>query len=106
MAMIAITLIPFGSNVFIVAILLSLWGLVATAAPVAWWTWVAKAMPDNAEAGGGLMVAVVQMSIALGSTVGGVLFDAEGYQSTFMASAIVLLMGAFLALKASRIQAQ
>lgn len=106
MAMIAIALIPLGSNVLIVAILLSLWGLVATAAPVAWWTWVAKAMPDNAEAGGGLMVAVVQMSIALGSTVGGLLFDADGYQSTFIASAIVLLIGAFLALKASRLQAQ
>ncbi|MFU2508259.1 MFS transporter [Pseudoalteromonas sp. ASV78] len=106
MAMIAIALIPLGSNVFIVAILLSLWGLFATAAPVAWWTWVAKAIPDNAEAGGGLMVAVVQMSIALGSTVGGLLFDADGYQSTFIASATVLLIGAFLALQASRLQAQ
>ena len=104
MAMIAIALIPLGSNVFIVAILLSLWGLFATA--VAWWTWVAKAIPDNAEAGGGLMVAVVQMSIALGSTVGGLLFDADGYQSTFIASATVLLIGAFLALQASRLQAQ
>lgn len=106
MAMIAIALIPLGSNVFIVAILLSLWGLVATAAPVAWWTWVAKAMPDNAETGGGLMVAVVQMSIALGSTVGGILFDADGYQSTFIASAATLLIGAFLSFKASRLQAQ
>lgn len=106
MAMIAIALIPLGSNVFIVAILLSLWGLFATAAPVAWWTWVAKSIPDNAEAGGGLMVAVVQMSIALGSTVGGLLFDADGYQSTFIASATVLLIGAFLALQASRLQAQ
>jgi predicted MFS family arabinose efflux permease len=106
MAMIAIALIPLGSNVFIVAILLSLWGLFATAAPVAWWTWVAKSIPDNAEAGGGLMVAVVQMSIALGSTVGGLLFDADGYQSTFIASATVLLIGAFLALQASRLQSQ
>ena len=46
------------------------------------------------EAGGGLMVAVIQLSIALGSTVGGMLFDSHGYQSTFVASAIVLLLGA------------
>jgi predicted MFS family arabinose efflux permease len=40
------------------------------------------------------MVAVIQLSIALGSTVGGMLFDSHGYQSTFVASAIVLLLGA------------
>lgn len=39
-------------------------------------------MPNNAEAGGGLMVAVIQLAIALGSTVGGLLFDSRGYQST------------------------
>lgn len=106
MAMIAVALIPLGSNVLIVAVLLALWGFVATAAPVAWWTWVAKAMPQNTEAGGGLMVAVVQLSIALGSTVGGILFDADGYQSTFIASAAVLIIGAFLAFQASRMQTQ
>ncbi len=43
------------------------------------------------------MVAVVQCSIALGSTVGGLLFDSRGYQSTFVASAVMLLMAALLA---------
>jgi predicted MFS family arabinose efflux permease len=38
-----------------------------------------------------LMVAVIQLSIALGSTLGGVLFDAKGYQTTFHA-AIALLV--------------
>lgn len=53
-------------------------------------------MPKNAEADGGLMVAVIQLAIALGSTLGGLLFDAGGYQSTFVASAAVLLLAAFL----------
>jgi predicted MFS family arabinose efflux permease len=106
MAVIAVALIPLGDNVLGVAILLGLWGLMATAAPVAWWTWVAQAMPHNAEAGGGLMVAVVQLSIALGSTVGGILFDVDGYQSTFIASAIVLLIGASLTFQASRMETQ
>jgi predicted MFS family arabinose efflux permease len=96
MAAIALILIPAGSYVVPVALLLAMWGLVATAAPVAWWTWLAEAMPDNAEAGGSLMVAVVQLSIALGSTIGGILFDADGYQSAFLASAAVLLISAFL----------
>lgn len=104
MAVIALTLIPMGTRVVPVAVLLGLWGLMATAAPVGWWSWVAQAMPDNAEAGGGLMVAVVQLCIALGSTVGGVLFDTSGYRSTFIASAAVLLVAAFLTLLTSRSQ--
>ena len=105
MAAISLTLIPFGASVGIVAVLLALWGLLATAAPVGWWSWIAQAMPTDAEAGGGLMVAVIQLSIALGSTVGGALFDSSGYQSTFVASAAVLLFGAFLTLRTSRSQA-
>jgi predicted MFS family arabinose efflux permease len=62
-------------------------------------------MPKNAEAGGGLMVAVIQLAIALGSTVGGVLFDHSGYQSTFAASAGVLVSAAVLTFLTSRSQA-
>lgn len=102
MAMIAVTLIAFGNWVAAVVALMGVWGLVATAAPVGWWTWVARTMPENTEAGGGLMVAVVQLAIGLGSTVGGLLFDMSGYQSTFAVSAVLLLMSAFLAFLASR----
>lgn len=102
LAVIALALIPLGGWVLPVTVLLGLWGLMATAAPVGWWTWIAKVMPNDAEAGGGLMVAVVQLAIAVGSTLGGVLFDANGYRSTFVASAVVLLFGAFLTYRASR----
>jgi predicted MFS family arabinose efflux permease len=102
MALIAAALIAVGSSSAVVFCLLGLWGLVATAAPVGWWTWVARTMPENAEGGGGLMVAVVQLAIGLGSTVGGLLFDMSGYQSTFIASAVLLLISAFLAFMASR----
>jgi predicted MFS family arabinose efflux permease len=53
-------------------------------------------LPEDAELGGGLMVAVVQLSIAMGSTLGGLLFDHGGYRSTFIASAAVLLLSAFI----------
>lgn len=102
MAGIALTLIPFGTSVLAVAVLLGLWGLVATAAPVGWWSWIAQVLPRNAEAGGGLMVAVIQLAIASGSTVGGLLFDSRGYQSTFVASAAVLVLAAFLTVLTSR----
>jgi predicted MFS family arabinose efflux permease len=96
MALIALALIPFGTSVVVVGALLGFWGLLATAAPVGWWSWIAQALPKNAEAGGGLMVAVIQLAIALGSTVGGLLFDSRGYQSTFVVSAAVLLLAAFV----------
>jgi predicted MFS family arabinose efflux permease len=102
MALIALTLTVFGTSLSAVVALLGVWGLVATAAPVGWWTWVARTMPENSEAGGGLMVAVVQLAIGLGSTVGGLLFDMRGYQSTFMVSAGLLLISAILAFLASR----
>ena len=96
MAAIALALTLFGSHVAAVGVLLSVWGLVATAAPVGWWSWLAKTLPRDAEAGGGLMVAVIQLAIALGSTIGGLLFDTSGYHSAFFASAIVLVVAAFL----------
>ena len=102
MAALAATLVPFGALLAPVFVLLGLWGLLSTSAPVGWWSWVAKAMPDDAEAGGGLMVAVIQLSIALGSTLGGLLFDAAGYQGAFLTSAGVLLVGALLAVLAGR----
>lgn len=97
MAAIALGLIAFGHSAFVVVPLLALWGLTGTAAPVGWWAWVAKTFPHDAEAGGGLLVAVVQMAIALGSTVGGVLFDHSGYASTFAASAALLGVAALMA---------
>jgi predicted MFS family arabinose efflux permease len=105
MAVIALTLIPSGARIMGVATLLGLWGLMATAAPVGWWNWIAQSMPHDAEAGGGLMVAVVQLAIALGSTMGGLLFDTSGYRSTFVASAAMLLVAAVMTFLTSRSQA-
>jgi predicted MFS family arabinose efflux permease len=106
MAVLSLALIFLGTHIGAVAVLLGLWGFLATAAPVGWWSWIARAAPGNVEAGGGLMVAVIQLSIALGSTAGGVLFDTSGYQSTFAASAAVLLIGGWLAFMTKRAQAR
>jgi predicted MFS family arabinose efflux permease len=102
MAIIAGALIAFGSNVAVTATLLTIWGLFATAAPVGWWTWLARSLPQDAEAGGGLMVAVIQLAITLGATVGGLLYDMGGYQSAFGAGAVLLLFCALLAILTSR----
>ncbi|WP_095053987.1 MFS transporter [Pseudomonas sp. Irchel s3b2] len=102
MAVIALALVSFGSSAATTTVLLGLWGLVATAAPVGWWTWLARTLPDAAEAGGGLMVAIIQLAIASGATVGGLVFDLSGYRATFELSAAVLGVAAVLAFLAAR----
>lgn len=96
MAAIALLLIPTANERVPVAVLLGLWGLLATSAPVGWWSWIAEAMPQNAEAGGGLMVAVIQLAIAFGSTVGGVLLDGHGFWRVFGMSSFILVISALL----------
>lgn len=102
MAAIALALVGFGASPWLTAVLLGLWGLVATAAPVGWWTWLAHTLPDDAEAGGGLLVAIVQLAIAGGAIVGGLAFDLSGYKATFELSATVLVGAAVLAWLAGR----
>ena len=104
MAMTAVALTAFGGDAAAVAVLLGFWGMIATAAPVGWWEWVPRTFPGDAEAGGGLMVAMIQLSIGLGSTIGGLLFDGRGFQSTFMASAGLLLVAAILVQLTARTQ--
>ncbi|MFV3014852.1 MULTISPECIES: MFS transporter [unclassified Pseudomonas] len=102
MAVIALALVSFGSSAATTTVLLGLWGLVATAAPVGWWTWLARTLPEAAEAGGGLMVAIIQLAIASGATVGGLVFDLSGYRATFELSAALLGVAAVLAFLAAR----
>ncbi|MBR9856480.1 MAG: MFS transporter [Gammaproteobacteria bacterium] len=102
MAAIALSLIDLGDGIVATALLLAAWGLVATPAPVGWGTWLSRTLPDEAEAGGGLMVATIQLAITFGAVVGGVLFDAAGYRATFGTGAALLLIAAGLAWLASR----
>jgi predicted MFS family arabinose efflux permease len=102
MAAIALGLIAFGSSPVAAAALLALWGLIGTAAPVGWWTWLSKVLPEDAEAGGGLMVAAIQLAITLGASAGGLLFDRSGYEATFAVSAVILCGSALLAFAGSR----
>lgn len=105
MAVIALALPTFGNSVLMTTFFLGIWGLVGTAAPVAWWTWLAKTLPNDAEAGGGLFVAIIQFAIATGATFGGLLFDLNGYRATFWMSASFLALGSLFAFWTSRVSA-
>jgi predicted MFS family arabinose efflux permease len=106
MAGVALALALFGTSTWITAVLLALWGLVGTPAPVAWGTWLTRTLPDDAEAGGGLMVAVIQFAITLGATMGGVVFDASGPVVDFASSAVILALAALVAFIGSRAHAR
>jgi predicted MFS family arabinose efflux permease len=97
LAIIACALVAAGTLAIPTAVLLTLWGVVGTGTPVAWWTWVARRFPDDAEVGGGLLVAVVQLAITLGAGGGGLIFDVGGYRATFLTSAALLVGAAILA---------
>lgn len=104
MATIAVALGLFGASTWITAALLGVWGLVGTAAPVAWSTWLTRTLPNDAEAGGGLMVAAIQLAITAGATAGGVVFDLGGPVVEFLGSAAVLALAAVVGFAASRMQ--
>ena len=67
MAGIAVLLIALGSMKVPVALLLIAWGFFGTAAPVGWGTWLSRVLRDDAEAGGGLQVAIIQFAITIGA---------------------------------------
>lgn len=59
-------------------------------------TWLGRVVPDRMEAGGGLLVAGFQLAITLGAGIGGVVVDAAGPTVTFVAAAVVALVGGAL----------
>lgn len=72
----------------------ALWGLAFGGVPVAWSNWVARAVPDQAETAGGMVVASVQSSIAAGAALGGVVFGLGGVTGVFITAGSVMLLAA------------
>jgi predicted MFS family arabinose efflux permease len=97
MAALAVLLIALGSAQLPVAILLAVWGFFGTAAPVGWGTWLSRVLPHDAEAGGGLLVAIIQFAITLGAAGGGLLFDFAGWWSAFAFAGAALLAASLTA---------
>ncbi len=84
---------------------LALWGALNAAIPVAWFSWLAREVPDESEAGGSLMVGAIQVAIMAGAGLGGTLLDHVGVDATFIGAAVLLLAAAALAARSSRLRA-
>lgn len=78
------------------SILVALWGLAFGGVPVAWSSWVARAVPDQAESAGGMVVAAVQSSIAAGAALGGLVFGLGGIVAVLTVAAAVMLLASVL----------
>lgn len=102
MAALALGLIGLGATPLATAALLGLWGLFSTPSSAAWWTWITRTLPEDAEAGGGLMVAIIQLAITLGATIGGWCVDRSGYGAVFGVAAAILGVCAVLTLIGAR----
>ncbi|MGO2514265.1 MFS transporter [Marinomonas polaris] len=74
--------------------LVAFWGLAFGGVPVAWSNWVARVVPDQAETAGGMVVAAVQSSIALGAAIGGLIFGLNGVMGVFITAASIMLLAA------------
>lgn len=90
MATLALLLTSFGGIPMMDAALVALWGLVFAGVPVSWSTWITRSMPDQAEAGGSLIVAAINFAIASGAGLGGALLEVSGPRGVFLASGLIL----------------
>lgn len=93
-AALALVLLP--ASVPCQVLLLALWGMAFGGVPVAWSNWVARAVPDQAESAGGMVVASVQSAIAAGAAAGGAMFSFSGIAGVFVAAGILMLLAALL----------
>ena len=61
-----------------------------------------RAAPDEAESGGGILVAAIQAAMMLGAAAGGLLFNASGAPATFIGSGVALLAAVLIIATALR----
>jgi predicted MFS family arabinose efflux permease len=80
------------------------WGAINAAIPVCWSNWLAQGVADEPEAGGGLMVAAIQLAIMLGAALGGWLLDRFSITAAFLGGAALLLLAALATGRGTRLQ--
>ncbi|HRP33225.1 MAG TPA: MFS transporter [Agriterribacter sp.] len=96
LSLFAVGLMFFGSEEIPATIFIAAWGMVSGTVAVAWSTWVARKVSDEAETAGGLLVASIQLGLAVGAGVGGFLFDKGGSGLLFLGSAVMLLIASII----------
>jgi predicted MFS family arabinose efflux permease len=80
------------SSIGVVALVLA-WGVSFGALPLCFSIWIQQATPDSPEAGSALFVSIIQVAIAVGSLVGGIVVDQVGISTDFLFGSGLALLG-------------
>jgi predicted MFS family arabinose efflux permease len=97
-----ITLPVLGADHVAVSIVIVAWGFIWGFIPLAAQVWMLRAVPDAQEAASAANVSNMQISIAIGSAVGGLLVDNAGLASVYAAGGSIALASALFAFAAGR----
>jgi predicted MFS family arabinose efflux permease len=97
LSLIGALIVLFGNYFYPTFILIFFWGAVFGPGAPAWSTWINKKAPEYAETGGGLFVAAIQGSAAIGAGIGGVFFDQFGPSSVMIFSTAAWFLAALIA---------
>lgn len=76
-----------------VAALLMVWGVAFGGIPLCCSVWMQRATPNDAEGGSALLVCIVQVAIAIGSSVGGAVVDHQGISANFALGGALAVAG-------------
>lgn len=90
-ALLALPLVQ-SSQIGVTALVLA-WGVAFGAMPLCFSIWIQRATPDSPEAGSALFVSIIQVAIALGSLVGGVVVDHVGISADFLFGSGLAVLG-------------
>ncbi|WOD15420.1 MFS transporter [Paraburkholderia kirstenboschensis] len=92
--MFALILLPMlqHSSIGVVALVLA-WGVSFGALPLCFSIWIQQATPDSPEAGSALFVSIIQVAIAVGSLIGGIVVDQVGISTDFLFGSGLALLG-------------
>jgi predicted MFS family arabinose efflux permease len=94
-------LLALGASASATTVLIFLWGALMGPVSVVWSAWVAGQVPEHAETAGGVFIASIQLSAAVGALLGGSVFDSLGSTGVVALSALTwflsaLMVGAFI----------
>ncbi|WP_420367493.1 MFS transporter [Curtobacterium sp. L1-20] len=91
----AVALLPVVAHLSVVVFaVLVVWGLIWGGIPLALQTWMVQAAPERVEAGQAMFVATLQVALAVGSVVGGIVVSSSGITVDFGFGAVLALIGA------------
>lgn len=93
LALATVAMLLADHSLWTLAVLMFAWGALNAAVPVSWFNWLSHGVRDEPEAGGGLMVAAIQLAIMLGAGAGGLLLDHLSIAATMVGGAALLACG-------------